>query len=117
MLVDKRIAAAVAAVTTTAALATLGTATSAAAETIPYSAEYFGTARTGTGGLILRTKYGTATNSGIGEGTRFQFLGQCVRANGVDLIKVHQTEAGGWGPSYTGYVRRQFANVPPNLPC
>ncbi|MGW2748458.1 hypothetical protein [Streptomyces sp. NPDC001450] len=113
---NKRMAAAVAAVTTTAALATLGTATGAAADTT-YSAEYFGTPKTGTGGLILRTKYGTPTNSGIGEGTRFQFLGQCVHANGIDLIKIRQTEPGGWGPSYTGYIRRQFANVPPNLPC
>ncbi|MFI1169197.1 hypothetical protein ACH4UM_37960 [Streptomyces sp. NPDC020801] len=113
---DNRIAAAVAAVTTTAALVTLGTATSAAAETT-YPAEYFGTPQAGTGGLILRTGSGAPTDSGIGEGTRFEFLGQCVRVNGVDLIKVHQVEPGGWGSSYSGFVRRQYANLPPNLPC
>jgi hypothetical protein len=115
--VDSRIAAAIAAVTTTAALVTLGTATSAAAETTTYPAEYFGTPKVGTGGLILRTEDGAPTTSGISEGTHFEFLGQCARASGVDLIKVRQTEPGGWGPTYTGYVRREFANVPPNLPC
>ncbi|MFD7954342.1 hypothetical protein ACFV4X_12690 [Streptomyces ardesiacus] len=113
----KRLAAAFAAATATAALITVGTATSAAANTSAYADEYFGTPKSGTGGLILRTVNGAPTNSGISEGTRFEFLGRCVRAGGVDLIKVHQTEPGGWGLSYTGYVRRAFANVPPNMPC
>lgn len=112
---NTRLAAALAAATATAALITVGTATSAAANT--YADEYYGTPKSGTGGLILRTVNGAPTNSGISEGTRFEFLGRCVRAGGVDLIKVHQTEPGGWGPSYTGFVRRAFANVPPNMPC
>ncbi|OIK08210.1 hypothetical protein [Streptomyces monashensis] len=116
MLVDNRIATAFAATTAAAALVTLGTATSAAADTT-YPAEYFGTPKAGTGGLILRAEDGAPTNSGISEGTHFEFLGQCVRVNGVDLIEVHQSEPGGWGPSYTGYIRRQFADIPPNLPC
>ncbi|MEW1616498.1 hypothetical protein [Streptomyces sp. NPDC088744] len=114
-------AAAAAAIAATATLATIGTtATASAAEksSVSYSdTTYYGTPKSGTGGLILRDSRGNATSSGIGEGTRFQFLGTCARANGVGLVKVRQIERGGWGSSYTGYVRRAFANLPPSLPC
>jgi hypothetical protein len=117
--VNKRRAAIVAAVAATVSLATLGTTTSAVAaeKSASYADAYYGSPKRGTGGLILRDSRGNNTGSGIGEGTRFQFLGSCVRANGVSLIKVHQIGHGGWGPSYTGYVRRAFANLPPSLPC
>lgn len=114
-------AAAAAAIAATATLATIGaTATASAAEksSVSYSdTQYFGTPKSGTGGLILRDSRGNNTGSGIGEGTRFEFAGSCAVANGVRLVKVHQLGHGGWGSSYTGYVRRVYANLPPNLPC
>lgn len=117
---SKRIAAAVAATITLATVATLGVATNASAATpaaYTAGATYYGTAQTGTGGLIFRDAWGNPTASGIAEGTRFTISGTCVRAQGVELLKVHQIEPGGWGSSYTGYVRRAYANVPPSLPC
>ncbi|MEU3902039.1 hypothetical protein [Streptomyces sp. NPDC045251] len=116
----KRLITAAATTAALAALTTVGIATTASASApAAYSAgtTYYGSAKAGTGGLILRDKWGNPTASGISEGTRFTIATTCVRTRGVDLIKVHQIEPGGWGSSYTGYVKRQYANVPPSLPC
>ncbi|AEM88872.1 hypothetical protein [Streptomyces violaceusniger] len=117
-----RLAAAVSAATASAALITLATATGANADSsgsqvTTYPNAFYGTAKGGTGGLILRDRAGNPTASGIGEGTRFKIEATCFRADGVELLKVVQTEPGGWGKLYEGYVRRAFANVPPSLPC
>jgi uncharacterized membrane protein len=120
LLVNTRIAAALAAATASAAVITLAAspgASAAEASAAASASTYYGTAKAGTGGLILRERDGSPTTSGIAEGTRFTISTTCFRAYGMELIKVHQVGPGGWGSKYDGYVLRQFANVPPNLPC
>lgn len=69
----------------------------------------------GTGGLLLRTSYGTPTGSGMYENASAQF----VACGTGGLIKVRQNPTpgvvDGYGPSYEGWVTRSAAIG--DIPC
>lgn len=67
----------------------------------------------GTGGLILRDKYGNDLGSGIGEKQDFAFLS--CGGDGSGLVKVRQLTrgtGGGWGDLYEGYVKTKWTMAP-----
>jgi hypothetical protein len=79
-------------------------------------------AKPGTGGLVLRDEKGNDLGSGIGENQMFIFT-ECG-PEGSGLIHVFQVDSaddegvtGGWGPLYTGYVKKVHTQNPSIFPC
>lgn len=69
----------------------------------------------GTGGLILRDRYGNNTGSGIGENQDFKFRWCGPKGSGlifVTQLKRGNEGGGGWGSAYSGYVKKQYTQLP-----
>lgn len=110
------------AVTTAAAtVATLGfTATTASAATNESNAKSIISSwpATGTGGLILRDSSGNDTGSGIGEKQDFEFSGCGPKGSGlIKVVQVKRGGGGGWGSSYSGFVKQKYTQLPSMFPC
>lgn len=85
-------------------------------------AQIIAKAAPGTGGLIFRDEHGTDLGSGIGERQKFIFVNCGPKNSG--LISVYQLDSqsedgvgGGWGPLYTGYVKKAYTENPGDYPC
>lgn len=67
----------------------------------------------GTGGLILRDINGRDLGSGIGEHQDFGFNGCGPEGSGlIRVIQLKRGGGGGWGPLYSGYVKKRWTQAP-----